>query len=352
LRFPQTISMKPRTFLAVIPLLYINLILFVKAQADVDPGMVGTWETSGVNEHGPWKLTWEIHADSSYKLSGALSDSGIIGSGEGRWHTRSNITKQSADGTYNLRDSNHMEGAGPAGSGVWTRVGNADAAPAASSESNPFANVFPKESKRSTTEDQLSREEKDKLWSDFLNASHNRDSRDRLEKKARDGIAMAQVLFGMQLQAEKSFAEAASWYRKAAEQGDRNGMRDLGVLYRDGTGLPKDPSQAMSWFRKAADLGDVDALYAIGNLYSDGIGVAKDEVAAVEWYRKGAAQGDKDPMTELGACYWSGKGVDKSAREAINWWKQAAEKGDENAQKNLKMALEKFDEFGQPRTRK
>ena len=352
--------MKPRSFLAIVLLSFINLSVFVTAHADVDPGMVGTWETSGVNAQGPWKLTWEIHADSSYVLSGALNDSGIIGSGDGRWHTVSNITKQSADGTYILRDANHMEGTGPNGSGVWTRVSGkpsetgsgTNPSLALSSDSNPFANVFPGEGKPSATERELSQEEKDKLWSDFLNASHNKDSRDRLEKKAKDGIAMAQVLFGMHLQAEKNFAEAATWYRKGAQQGDRNGMRNLGVLYRDGTGLPKDPSQAMSWFRKAADLGDVDALYYIGNLYSDGIGVPKDEVAAVEWYRKGAARGDKDAMTELGACYWFGKGVDKSAREAINWWKQAGEKGDENAKKNLKMALEKFDEFGQPRTRK
>ena len=343
--------MKPFTYLGF-AFVSIILIALPKAHADVDPAMVGTWETNGVTAQGPWKLTWEIHADSSYLLSGALSDSGIIESGDGKWHTHSKITKQSADGTYNLRDVDHMEGTGPAGSGVWTRVADAGTAALGSSESNPFANVFAKENKRSITEDQLSREEKDKLKWDFFNASNNRDSRDRLEKKARDGIAMAQVFFGMQLAAEKNFAEAATWYRKGVEQGDRNGMRNLGVLYRDGNGVPKDPSQAMSLFRKAADLGDVDALYDIGNLYSDGMGVAKDEVAAVEWYRKGAAQGDKDAMNQLGACYWSGTGVDKSAREAINWWKQAAEKGDENAQKNLKMALEKFDESGQSRTSK
>jgi tetratricopeptide (TPR) repeat protein len=344
--------MKPRTYLAFACLLLVNLVGLAQAHGEIDPAMVGTWETTGVNDRGPWKLTWQIHADGSYVLSGALNDSGTIGSGEGKWHTQSNVTRQTADGTYNLRDANHMEGTGPGGSGLWTRAGDAGAAPLASSGSNPFADAFTTQSRRSTTEDALSREEKDKLWSDFFNASHDGDSRQRLEKKAENGIAMAQVLFGMQLQAEKNFTEAASWYQKAAERGDRNGMRNLGVLYRDGTGAPRDPSLAMSWFRKAAELGDVDALYYIGNLYSDGIGVAKDEVVAVEWYRKGAAQGDNDAVTELGACYWSGKGVEKSAREAIKWWKQAADKGDENAKKNLQMALEKFDEFGQPRARK
>ena len=268
--------MKPFAYLGFAFVSCITLIA-LKAHADVDPAMVGTWETSGVNAQGPWKLTWEIHADSSYLLSGALSDSGIIGSGDGRWHTRSNITKQSADGTYTLRDANHMEGTGPSGSGVWTRVGDAGAAPLASSESNPFANVFPKPSVTQTT---LSDEEQAELIFDKAYASRDKDSRNRLEKKARSGIAMAQELFGEQLDQEENFAEAATWFRKAAEQGD------------------------------------VDA------------------------------------MARLGGCYWSGKGVDKSAREAINWWKQAADKGDEEAKKNLKMALEKFDEFGQPRTRK
>jgi hypothetical protein len=269
--------MKPFTSLGFALVSCITLIALVKAHAEVDPAMVGTWETNGVNAQGPWKLTWEIHADSSYLLSGALSDSGIIGSGNGRWQTRSNITKQSADGTYTLRDANHMEGTGPSGSGVWTRVGDAGATPLASSESNPFADVFPKPSVTPTT---LSDEEQAELIFDKAYASRDKDSRNRLEKKARSGIAMAQELFGEQLDQEENFAEAATWFRKAAEQGD------------------------------------VDA------------------------------------MSKLAGCYWSGKGVDKSAREAINWWKQAADKGDEEATKNLKMALEKFDEFGQPRTRK
>ena len=269
--------MKPSAYLTVVLVWCISLSVLVKAHADVDPGMVGTWETSGVNAQGPWKLTWEIHADSSYVLSGALNDSGIIGSGDGRWHTRSKITKQSADGTYTLRDANHMEGTGPSGSGLWTRVGDAGAAPLASSESNPFANVFPKPLVTSTP---LSEEEQAELIFDKAYADRDKDSRDRLEKKARSGVAMAQELFGEQLDQEKNFAGAATWFRKAAEQGD------------------------------------IDA------------------------------------MAQLATYYWSGKGVEKSAREAINWWKQAADKGDEEAKKNLKMALEKFDEFGQPRTRK
>jgi hypothetical protein len=65
---------------SVVALLVTLILLAAKASADVDPAMIGTWETSGVNAYGPWKLTWEIRPDGSYFLSGAISDSGTVGS--------------------------------------------------------------------------------------------------------------------------------------------------------------------------------------------------------------------------------------------------------------------------------
>jgi TPR repeat protein len=350
----------PKSWATFLFLLVSLCFLVLPALADVDPGMVGTWETNGVNELGPWKLTWEIRQDSSYILSGALSDSGIIGSGDGRWHTVSNVTKQSADGIYILRDANHFEGTGPLGSGVWTRVrdANTGTTPAASSEWNPFANVFPEKGTASSRGKPLNGKEAEyvsrELANDYANASiqKDKDSRDRLEKKARSGISEAQVLFGMLLQKEKNFTEAVSWYRKAAQQGNVDGMRALGSCYRHGEGVSEDATEAMKWFRKASDQGDSDADSDIGGLYHNGHGVPKDDAAAVAWFRKGASKGSSYAMSDLAACYWTGTGVEKSAREAISWWKQAAEKGDKDAKENLEMALEQFDESGQPRTRK
>jgi TPR repeat protein len=109
---------------------------------------------------------------------------------------------------------------------------------------------------------------------------NNDASRAQLEEKAQSGVAPAQTSFAMLLEQENKLSEAISWYRKAAEHGDGEGMRHLGL------------------------------------------------------------------------CYWSGQGVEKNPREAISWWKQAADKGNEEAKKNLKMALEKFDESGQARQRK
>jgi TPR repeat protein len=49
------------------------------------------------------------------------------------------------------------------------------------------------------------------------------------------------------------YAAAASWYRKAAEQGDARAQFNLGIMYAEGEGVPQDYAVAASWFRKAAE---------------------------------------------------------------------------------------------------
>jgi TPR repeat protein len=291
-------------------------------------------------------LIWDIRQDSSYSLSGAVSDSGIIESGDGRWHTRSNVTKQTADGTYTMIDENHMLGTGPSGAGTWTRMTGKSEAGGTGADAgtgtpfpNPFAGVFaqatPMDLSKQLTDDY------DKAW-----LRKDKLSRDRLEKNAQDGVSEAQVRFAMLLQKEGDFAEAVTWYRKAAQQGNIDGMRGLGSSYRDGKGVEEDFTEAMKWYREASDKGDGDADSNIGGLYHNGRGVPKNDATAVSWFRKGAGKGSDYAMEDLATCYWTGTGVEKSAREAIKWWKLAADKGNEDAKENLKAALEHFDESG------
>ena len=55
---------------------------------------------------------------------------------------------------------------------------------------------------------------------------------------------------------ERNDAIAVSWYRRAAEQGDRRGQFNLGVMYRAGRGVPQDYATALSWFQRLADAGN------------------------------------------------------------------------------------------------
>ncbi len=57
----------------------------------------------------------------------------------------------------------------------------------------------------------------------------------------------------------KTMRQAASWYRKAAEQGDVGGQNNLGYMYEYGQGVVKDYGQAAYWYRIAAEQGDAQA---------------------------------------------------------------------------------------------
>jgi hypothetical protein len=83
--------------------------------------------------------------------------------------------------------------------------------------------------------------------------------------------------------ADESYKQAASWYRKAAEQGSVVGQLRLAALCRDGLGLPRDMVQAATWYRKAAEQGNAYAQATLGLLYSIGQGVPHSDVEAYYW---------------------------------------------------------------------
>lgn len=54
-------------------------------------------------------------------------------------------------------------------------------------------------------------------------------------------------------------AEAAAWYRKAAEQGETDGMRNYALCLLRGDGIPADAAQAALWLQRAAERNDPEA---------------------------------------------------------------------------------------------
>jgi TPR repeat protein len=58
----------------------------------------------------------------------------------------------------------------------------------------------------------------------------------------------------------------------------------LGRMYADGQGVERDISKAASWYRKAAEQGVAEAQYRLGNMYRDGTGVPRDLEYAFAWY--------------------------------------------------------------------
>ena len=103
----------------------------------------------------------------------------------------------------------------------------------------------------------------------------------------------------------------------SAEQGDAGAQYNLGVMYRDGEGVPQDDGEAVAWFRKAAEQGHAQAQFTLGLMYATGDGVPQDFAEAVTWYRKVAAQGYDGAQHNLGVMYESGEGVPQDYSEAV-----------------------------------
>jgi TPR repeat protein len=113
-----------------------------------------------------------------------------------------------------------------------------------------------------------------------------------------------------------------------ALKGDRGAQRDLAMAYGEGEGVAQDYAEAAKWFRKAAEQGDMFSQFATGSNFEHGKGVAKDLAEALRWYRKAADQGYARAQFNVGNSYYHGLGVTRNYAEAIKWYRTCAEEGD------------------------
>lgn len=125
----------------------------------------------------------------------------------------------------------------------------------------------------------------------------------------------------------KDSAEAAKWYRLAAEQGYAQAQFNLGVIYATGEGVPKDDAEAVKWYRLAAEQGYAQAQFNLGVGYANGNGVPKENTEAARWYRLAAEQGYAKAQFNLSGMYWGGDGVPASHVLAYSWASLAAANG-------------------------
>jgi TPR repeat protein len=74
-----------------------------------------------------------------------------------------------------------------------------------------------------------------------------------------------------------------------ASQGDTEAQHRLGELYAKGRGVPQDYAQARTWYEKAAAQGHPMAQNNLAELYFAGLGGPQDYVRAYMWVNLAAA---------------------------------------------------------------
>jgi TPR repeat protein len=125
-----------------------------------------------------------------------------------------------------------------------------------------------------------------------------------LHTKAGQGDADAQFSLGLHyvtaVGERLDLAQAARWYRQAADQNHALAQYNLGVMFARGQGVPQDDTAAVEWMRKAAEGGDAGGQYKLGvrchraSVDPHHAGAMESRIEAYKWFFLAAAQGYRD----------------------------------------------------------
>ncbi|MEQ9639411.1 MAG: hypothetical protein RIM84_05240 [Alphaproteobacteria bacterium] len=131
------------------------------------------------------------------------------------------------------------------------------------------------------------------------------------------------------------YAAAREAWLPLARDGDPAAQRNLAHLYRRGLGVAQDFAEAATWYERAAELGLASAQVNLALMYVRGQGVEQRYDRAAEWLDLAARQGHVLGQYNLGLLYWRGLGVEQSPPHALGWLYLAARGGHKGAMAKL-----------------
>lgn len=175
---------------------------------------------------------------------------------------------------------------------------------------------------------------------------------------AERGHEVAQLFYAMWLMRKPDDAspEVLYWLQKAAEQGERQSLYNLGISIHRGDISGKDPiKESLPLFRKAAELGYAPSYSRMAWIYYDGEGVEKNNTIAKYWawldYAQCSSEEEREKsifnnLVEENDIIKIAEPTDESSKYAINHKKiieDAAKVGEPDALNNWGTGLFKTD---------
>jgi hypothetical protein len=136
----------------------------------------------------------------------------------------------------------------------------------------------------------------------------------------------------------QDYAEAAKWYRRAADRDYTEGQYNLGILYQQGLGVPQDYAEAARLYQLAISQYFAPAMNNLATMYHKGLGLPQDDVEAVRLYRHAADQGNAQAQNNLGTMYAMGQGVPQNYVQAHMWFSLSVALGDPVGTRNRDQA--------------
>jgi TPR repeat protein len=120
---------------------------------------------------------------------------------------------------------------------------------------------------------------------------------------------------------------------KEASRGNVIAALELGLMYRDGKGIPVDFARARRFLKRAAETDEVRlwykagvpaAQYALAVMLRDGVGGKADGSKAASWFEQAAELNDVQSQRALAQLYFKGTGVKRDPERAFIWSSIAA----------------------------
>lgn len=100
-------------------------------------------------------------------------------------------------------------------------------------------------------------------------------------------------------------------------------MRKVALAFDHGIGTEKDAKEAVTWYRRAAEAGDREAQFTMGDTFEKGDIVEKDLTAAFDMYSKAAAQKHGGALSRLGLMYEKGISTPPDKKRAEELYTEA-----------------------------
>ena len=131
-------------------------------------------------------------------------------------------------------------------------------------------------------------------------------------------------------------SRGAGLWEVAAGMGVVEAWPEIARRYSTGDGRRKNDAEAARWYRKAAETGHVPSMLRLAELLDRGQGVRKDEAEAGRWYSLAAEQRDPEGEFQIAMRLLTGKGgFARDDTKGMEWLRRAAEHGHSEAAREL-----------------
>lgn len=140
------------------------------------------------------------------------------------------------------------------------------------------------------------------------------------------------------------YGRAFDLWLPLGRSGDLAAAFNIGLMLRDGRGVPKDARRALMFFKKSAERGHLGSEVNLADMYYKGIGTERNYLEAARWLMVLSRRGHYPSMYKLASMFEHGEGIQRNMKAARTLYLMAYKGGYQLAGNRLSLLAEKANE--------